>query len=244
MTVSKDFRIKRNIIITILWIATLSCGIYLAYDNSIQNVGFAPLQPMSFSHRTHSEKFGIRCLYCHYSAERSEYSAIPSSRQCMICHLGLKTKQEQLIPLIMSYDSLKPLTWKGIYRLPDYTRFSHSRHIITQIDCSSCHGEVETMDSVWQVRPLTMKWCLDCHRNPSLFIVPPRTISGIFTDMDIYNNNQLLITNHKLLIEESRPETKPEYGLWPHKFNEPLITNIPMPQQPGRGPETCSSCHY
>ncbi|MCS7169524.1 MAG: hypothetical protein NZ949_02750 [Candidatus Kapabacteria bacterium] len=117
--------------------------------------------------------------------------------------------------------------------------FHHARHIRAGIDCASCHGPVERMGVVSQVAPLSMGWCLDCHRNPAKHIVPARDISGIFTGSQPHQGEASVVQ-----VAESQPLTNPPYGLWQTPVPAQAIPGIPHPKQPGRGPETCSACHY
>lgn len=151
-------------------------------------------QNISFSHKQHS-KFKISCLFCHYKAETNRFANLPSTKDCMICHVALKTESELLKSVVLSYDSLITLKYKKIYDLPDYVQFSHSLHINSGIDCATCHGFVDQMDSIHQVRNLTMGWCIDCHKTPEKYIIPPREISGIFTLPDTLVTDTIIFSS-------------------------------------------------
>lgn len=229
-----DRKRKRRIITIILWLAVFIYAFYLGYDHSTGNAGFSPQQPIEFSHKVHSGDFGMKCLYCHQSADKSSYSQIPAVHHCMICHIALKEQSELIEPLNISYFDEIPIQWVNIYRLPDYSHFDHSVHINASIDCSSCHGEVETMDSVYQEKELTMQWCLDCHREPQDFVVPARDISGIYktyAESLIFNIN-------------SRSIVTPAYGYYISDIPKQPFNWFVFPKKPGRGPENCSACHY
>ncbi len=192
------------------------------------NVGFSPKQNISFSHKTHSGKFGISCLFCHTKAETHPYANLPTTKDCMICHVALKTESELLKSIIYSYDSINSIVYKKVYDLPDYVRFNHSSHLRSGIDCATCHGVVEQMDSIYLVRPLTMGWCIDCHKNPSQYAVAPQEISGIFyvadtTDMGITQNEFEIFKNSKTEMH----------------------TNFFFPSKKlGPASIECSTCHY
>jgi hypothetical protein len=175
-------RIKLNIIKSILWFSAVIICLLLLYDNNTNLVGYAPNQDVKFSHKTHSEKFEMKCLFCHFTAENSSYSNIPTTYTCMICHIALKNEKESMKKVVDSYYKKTSLSWTRIYYLPEHSRFDHSRHIKSQIDCSTCHGEVEKMDSVYSVKNFTMGWCTDCHKNPENNFIKARNISGIQTD--------------------------------------------------------------
>jgi hypothetical protein len=231
---SLDKARKKSIIKWFIWLVLLLCSVYIAYDSSISNIGFSPTQPIAFSHKVHSGDFGMKCLYCHTSAESSSFSEIPTAHSCMICHIALKETSELIEPLSTAYFDEIPIKWNSIYRLPDYAHFDHSRHILASIDCSSCHGDVERMDSVYQVRALTMKWCIDCHREPENFVIPARDISGIYL---IYNDSLFFDNNSKCVVE-------PAYGEYISDLPKQPFSWFIYPKKPGRGPEHCSACHY
>jgi hypothetical protein len=127
--------------------------------------GYAPEQPLAFSHKLHAGTNKIDCLYCHYGARTSRHAGIPSSSVCMNCH-GMLEKQTVDIERIKETVQLdRPLiSWVKVHNLPDYVYFNHSRHVLSGVACQRCHGAVEEMEKVEQVMPLNMGWCLDCHR--------------------------------------------------------------------------------
>ena len=232
----KRDRVKTRLILIVIWIATLSAAVILCYDYSIKNVGFYQDQPIQFSHKTHSEKFEIKCLFCHKNAEDARFSPVPPVSTCMQCHIGLKTKQDITASLQKHWDSLQPIEWNRIYNLPDYVHFPHNSHLHVQIDCSSCHGRVETSDTVQLAQALTMSWCLNCHRNPLQNIVFARDLSGIYTSTDSLEYFQ----NY----QEGKPYSYPAWGMWQGKLTKPLSDKISTPRKPVRGAENCSACHY
>ncbi len=127
--------------------------------------GYAPAQPIAFSHRLHAGDNQIPCLYCHDAARRSRHAGIPSSSLCMNCH-ALLEKQTSALERIREAALLdRPLmSWVKVHNLPDFVAFNHSRHVGAGVACQRCHGPVETMERIAQVAPLTMGWCLECHR--------------------------------------------------------------------------------
>lgn len=122
-------------------------------------------QPVPFSHKHHVGEVGLDCRYCHASVETSAYAGMPSSNTCMNCHSQLFTDAALLEPVRESARSGKPLHWNRVYRLPDFVFFDHSIHIADGIGCSNCHGDIARMPLTALASPLTMKWCLDCHRH-------------------------------------------------------------------------------
>ena len=127
--------------------------------------GYAPAQPIAFSHKLHAGDNKVPCLYCHYGARSSRHAGIPSSSVCMNCH-GLLEKQTVEIERFKEAAQLdRPLmSWVKVHNLPDFVYFNHSRHVLSGVACQNCHGDVENMQRIEQVMPLTMGWCLTCHR--------------------------------------------------------------------------------
>jgi len=126
--------------------------------------GYQPLQPIAFSHRLHAGESQVPCLYCHFGATRSRHAGIPPSAVCMNCHALLTNQTEDLRKLKDAVEQHRPLAWTKVHNLPDFVYFNHSQHVAAAVTCQECHGHVERMEEVAQVAPLTMGWCLDCHR--------------------------------------------------------------------------------
>lgn len=124
------------------------------------------VQPVKFDHRHHVRDDGIDCLYCHEGAETSPYAGIPDAARCMGCHAQIWNDSSLIAPVRESAETGKPIRWRRVHSLPDFVYFDHSVHVTRGIGCVSCHGRVDDMAAVYQVHPLTMSWCLDCHRDP------------------------------------------------------------------------------
>lgn len=124
------------------------------------------LQPVLFDHRHHVRDDGIDCLYCHAGAERSAFAGVPATEVCMGCHNQIWNDSTLLAPVRESVTTGRPIAWQRVHSLPDFVYFDHSIHVSKGVGCVSCHGRVDEMAAVYQVKPLTMSWCLDCHRNP------------------------------------------------------------------------------
>ncbi|HEY1899312.1 MAG TPA: cytochrome c3 family protein [Steroidobacteraceae bacterium] len=124
-------------------------------------------QPVPFSHKHHVGDDGIDCRYCHSSVESSAFAGIPPLSTCMTCHSQLYTDQTVLAPLLTAYRSGVAFHWQRLHKLPDFVYFNHSIHIAKGVGCVSCHGQVDEMPLTARVAPLTMQWCLACHRNPA-----------------------------------------------------------------------------
>ena len=146
------------------------------------HTGYQPVQPIKFSHQLHAGLNKIDCQYCHSGAFTSKNASIPSLNVCMNCHNYIsasekydgKTSPEiQKIYRAIDYNettkkygnNTKPVEWIRIHNLPDLAYFNHSQHVsVAGIECQKCHGPIQTMEEVYQYSPLTMKWCINCHR--------------------------------------------------------------------------------
>lgn len=148
--------------------------------------GYQPVQPIKFSHQLHAGINQIDCQYCHYGASSSQNASIPSLNICMNCHNFVQATDKfdgEISPEIMKiykaldYDpatreygsNTKPIEWIRIHNLPDFAYFNHSQHVtVAGIECQKCHGPIETMEEVYQYSPLTMKWCIECHKETEM----------------------------------------------------------------------------
>ncbi len=131
---------------------------------SASNQGYAPEQPIPFSHKLHAGENKIACAYCHVGVEKSRHATIPAMNVCMNCHSVVKTDSPHIQKLRQHYAEGKPVEWVRIHELPDFVYFPHKRHVAKGVSCETCHGDIKSMDRVEQMEPLTMGWCLDCHR--------------------------------------------------------------------------------
>jgi Cytochrome c7 and related cytochrome c len=128
------------------------------------NQGYKPEQPIAFPHKVHAGDNKIPCLYCHYAARTSRHAGIPPANVCMNCHNILEKQTVAIEKLKESVQLERPIRWVKIHNLPDFVYFNHSQHVLSGVACQRCHGPVEQMERVSQVSPLTMGWCLQCHR--------------------------------------------------------------------------------
>jgi hypothetical protein len=136
------------------------------------DVGYAPVQPIPFSHALHNGQLGIDCRYCHTAVDKAAHSNVPTTETCMNCHERVKAKSAKLEPLRESWATNMPVKWVKVHDLPDFVYFNHSAHVTRGISCVSCHGRVDTMERITQVEKLSMGWCLDCHRAPENHLRP------------------------------------------------------------------------
>ncbi|MEY3450809.1 MAG: hypothetical protein RL711_634 [Bacteroidota bacterium] len=127
--------------------------------------GYAPSQPIAFSHKLHAGKFKIDCNYCHTGVRKGKSANIPSPNICLNCHSQIKTTSPKLEALRNAVKNNKPIEWVRVHNLPDLAYFNHSQHVVVgKLECQTCHGPVEKMEVIQQYSPLTMGWCINCHR--------------------------------------------------------------------------------
>jgi mono/diheme cytochrome c family protein len=198
------------------WDGLMGIGVYQ---------GYAPEQPIKFSHEIHAGQNQIACVYCHSGVEKSKHANIPSANVCMNCHAyiqeGAVSGKEEINKIYAALDynpetrvygpNKKPIEWIRVHNLPDHVYFNHSQHVkVGKIECTQCHGAVDSMAVVKQNSPLTMGWCIDCHRK---------------TEVD-YKDNKYYEELHKQFVND------PAYK----KGDKFTIGKI--------GGLECSKCHY
>jgi menaquinone reductase, multiheme cytochrome c subunit len=165
----------------------------LAYGVSPRttNVGYSPKQPIPYSHALHVGELKLDCRYCHTTVDKAAYAAIPPTSVCSNCHsasdsngtaptTAVHTASRKLLPLRESQATGKPILWQKIHDLADFVYFDHSAHVNRGVGCISCHGRVDKMEQVYQAEPLSMSWCLECHRHPEPNLRPLDSV----TDME------------------------------------------------------------
>lgn len=163
------------IIVTALVVALVAkTAIDGLYSVGVQQ-GYAPAQPIAFSHALHAGQYEIACQYCHTGVEIGKSANIPSANICMNCHTHIQNVggQEGISPQIQKiYDAVDndtPIEWVRVHNLPDLAYFNHSQHVkVGGIECQTCHGEIQEMEVVAQHSSLTMGWCIDCHRQTEI----------------------------------------------------------------------------
>jgi hypothetical protein len=129
-------------------------------------------QPVAFSHALHAGELGLDCRYCHTTVEVSSSANIPPTETCMTCHSQVRVATPQLAPVWQSWETGEPIAWNRVHKLPEYAYFNHSAHINKGIGCADCHGRIDRMDGIWKNEPMTMGWCLECHRAPENYVRP------------------------------------------------------------------------
>jgi hypothetical protein len=135
-------------------------------------VGYSPVQPVPYSHALHAGKLGIDCRYCHTTVEKAAFAALPPTETCMNCHTNIRNQSDKLAPIRQSWATGQPVEWVRVHQLPDYVYFNHSAHVSHGVGCIECHGRIDRMEQVYQAKPLSMGWCLECHRDPGSHLRP------------------------------------------------------------------------
>ncbi len=183
---------KNQFLVLVTSIFLILASAYFVYGFLMQvgvDQDYAPIQPIHYSHRIHAGSNGIDCKYCHSSARVSKHSGIPSLNVCMNCHKNIAEVSDttatpehskafydgeiQKLYKAVGWDpstqkytgKTEPVKWVRIHNLPDHVYFNHSQHVnVAGIECQTCHGPVQTYEIQKQFAPLTMGWCIDCHR--------------------------------------------------------------------------------
>ncbi|MBN8215802.1 MAG: cytochrome c3 family protein [Spirochaetes bacterium] len=159
--------------------AALTAAIWYWGGPKHTEVGYSPKQPIPFSHRVHAGDLGMDCRFCHNTVERTAVAPLPSGESCMSCHAFVKKDSEGVKRLAAAVAKNEAIPWVRVHRLPDYARFHHGVHVQAGVSCLSCHGRIDQMTQVRQVEPLSMSWCLDCHRKPEAQLRPAHLITRL-----------------------------------------------------------------
>jgi hypothetical protein len=171
--------IARVLLLAIVVVPFLAIGLayWVTASEYVTDQSITADQPVPFSHAHHVGGLGLDCRYCHSAVETSTVAGVPPTYTCMTCHSQLYTQTAMLAPVRESLAEDRPIHWNKVNKLPDYVYFDHSIHIAKGVGCSTCHGAVDHMPLMRQAAPLTMGWCLDCHRDPTPYL---RTASAVF----------------------------------------------------------------
>lgn len=142
-------------------------------------VGYAPVQPVEYSHKLHAGDYGIDCRYCHVGVETGPHATVPSADTCMNCHTVVKHDSPKLEKVRESFAKGTPIEWIKVNKIADYAYFSHAQHVNKGVGCVECHGRVDEMEVVRVEQPLSMSWCLDCHRDPGKHLRPKDQVTNM-----------------------------------------------------------------
>jgi hypothetical protein len=159
------------------------------------------------------------CRYCHNHVEQSPHANVPPTQTCMNCHSVVQTQSPDLLPVRESWATGVPIQWVKVNHLPDYAQFPHAPHVNVGVGCESCHGRIDQMAVVAQDQPLSMGWCLECHRNPEEHLRDP----ALVTQMGLASQVRADDETWAAYVAENRERIERE--------------NIKPPQN-------CSACHY
>ncbi len=182
-----------NYLLPLLVLGTLGAGlyvpslVYVGFSPMATAVGYAPEQPVAFSHAVHAGQLGMDCRYCHTTVEKAAFAAVPPTQTCMNCHTNIAGASsrdalkpvDKLAKVKESWEKGTSIPWVKVHDLPDYAFFNHAAHISKGVGCMSCHGRVDQMEVVEQVQPLSMGWCLDCHRAPENHLRPKDQVTNM-----------------------------------------------------------------
>jgi len=147
-------------------------GVWYYFTPKYTRVGYQPIQPVAYYHSVHVGQLGMDCRYCHSAVEESWYANLPSAATCMNCHSQVLKDSPQLELVRRSAATGEPIAWVQVHKVPDYVRFNHAVHVRRGIGCVECHGTIDQMDEVYHAKPLSMSFCLECHRDPASRIRP------------------------------------------------------------------------
>ncbi|MEN9841965.1 MAG: hypothetical protein RL376_1765 [Verrucomicrobiota bacterium] len=162
-----------------LTVGIVTAGITYYATPKYTRVGYAPTQPVPFSHALHAGQLGVDCRFCHVGVDKSGVSSVPSAQTCMNCHSIIKTDSPLLAPVRESYATGNPVPWVKVHQVPDYVYFNHSVHIARGVSCVECHGQINEMDTLQHAKPLSMGWCLECHRAPETVLRDPKLVTDL-----------------------------------------------------------------
>jgi hypothetical protein len=154
-------------------------GIWYYFSPQYTDVGYAPVQPVAYSHKLHAGELGIDCMYCHSSVDRAPVAVVPPTKVCMNCHHLVKRDSPLLASIRESASTGRRMEWVRVHNLPGYAYFDHRPHVRAGVGCASCHGRIDQMDVVAQSQPLSMSWCLDCHRDPDAHLRPDDEVTNM-----------------------------------------------------------------
>ncbi len=227
--------VKRFWLLLLIAVALVGYGVHW-FSNAFIDQGYAPDQPIAYSHKLHAGELKIDCQYCHFNVSRGKFAGIPPMSVCIGCHKQVATDKPEIQKLLAiaekgSYfdaDGVEKtggvVHWNRVHRLPDHVYFSHEWHVKGGVACQTCHGPVEDMVKVRQHSPLTMEWCLDCHRRsnyvggPSYQPSKPETFSvgtGNYAAANQQEDRDPVVVWHERQLkgheqQAAHPETHPD----------------------------------
>ena len=193
--------------------------VWYYFSPEFYEVGYQPEQPVPYSHRLHAGQLGMDCQYCHNHAWQSEHANVPATQTCMNCHTQIKANSPKLLPVRESWATGEPVEWVRVHHLADYAHFSHATHVNVGVGCETCHGRIDQMEVVYQVEPLSMGWCLECHRAPEEHLRPVEFVTAMGYNDEVREDD----TSYRAYVDANLQRIAAE-GIKP--------------------PQNCSACHY
>ncbi len=220
-----------------LGLTMVVAAVWYYFTPNFWEVGYMPKQPVDYSHQIHAGQLGMDCRYCHTHVEESYHANVPSPSVCMNCHTAVDQTtgylrkavsadgtspsahwmNQNLARVRAAYDSGKAIEWQRVHKLPDYVQFPHAPHLKVGVSCFSCHGRIDEMPVVHQVKSLSMGFCLECHRNPQDQLI---------------DKNNIKITDLRAVEAQLAGANQREQGL------------ILSDQKQLNPPQHCGACHY
>ncbi|HWA87799.1 MAG TPA: cytochrome c3 family protein [Opitutus sp.] len=173
-------RLPLQIIIYLVVLGSIvSAGATYYMTPAYTRVGYAPVQPVPYSHALHVGQLGLDCRYCHNNVDKSGFANLPTSQTCMNCHSMVKKDSPLLAVVRHSYETGEPVPWVQIHQVPDFAYFNHEAHVDRGVSCVECHGKINEMPVVTHMKALSMGFCLDCHRNPAGHLRRPEDVYNL-----------------------------------------------------------------
>ena len=242
-------------------VGVLYAGAVIVYACSPRttDVGYRPIQPVAkFSHRTHAGELKMDCRYCHNTVEHAAFAAVPPTKTCINCHspvdpttnsptyTAVHSNSPNLAVVHASWASGEPIRWKKVHDLPDYSYFNHAAHVTRGVSCVQCHGRIDKMAVVAQVEPLSMGWCLECHREPAKNLWPAEQVTNLGW-ADDKTDEELLAIGLQQAKKWNIPPYNDDYRVVPPEFvgdDVQAAAYLENPIHPQVNHNTnCSTCH-
>ncbi|MCB1233462.1 MAG: cytochrome c3 family protein [Verrucomicrobiae bacterium] len=226
----------------------VTAWVWYTWTPKYTRVGYQPNQPIPFDHTIHAGQVGMDCRYCHSFVENSAHSNVPNAQVCWNCHGPGKVKSDspKLEPLRQAMDTSNsnytgaPIRWVQIHETPDYAYFNHSAHVNRGVSCVECHGKVNEMPVVYHAKPLSMGFCLDCHRNVESHLRPLDEITNLDWEAHDLDKDQF----YAYLAEKTgKPADDLKEADKNKELNARLVGARLKEMMNVNPPQDCAACH-
>ena len=224
-----------KLLVCVIVVSTaVTAGFWYYFTPKYTRVGYMPVQPVPFSHDIHANQLGMDCRYCHSFVEVAAHSNVPNTQVCMNCHTQVQKDSPKLAALRESWKTGLPVSWVQIHKTPGFAYFNHSVHVNRGVSCYSCHGGINRMEAVYEKQPLSMGWCLECHRAPENHLRPRDQVFNLdWTPADV---------NPQKFIDKFGP--LPGVGsVIPVSLTQQQIGGVLKKDWNVRPPTDCAGCH-